>query len=741
MTALSILLKASILFSGGALVHLLFGRRMSAAARHLTWTLIVVGLLTLPVLSVVLPTWTAFTTPASNVVTPARDQQNYGRVFRRPAVSPEALKSTAESAQTPAAAPGVSWSRVLPAVYLSGVFLLLIRLFFERAAIQRLVRRSTEVTDPGWKHLLDECANAMAVRQTIRLFRSREETMPMAWGIRHGIIVIPAVADTWSEDRRKAVLLHEMAHLVRHDCSIQMLAAAACAFYWIHPGVWWIARRLRVDRELACDDRVLAAGTNARDYADHLLELAYALRSGRSTALVVSMAGSGPLEGRVLALLDAARNRAAPALRSRLVGVVILIAVLIPLAAATTAVRHSGSSQLTKIASIGQTAGIAQETIPVPDPDAPGTWELWPTDQPRIVHVRFREGHGAHSTTIDLDRVKGLPDGFPGVGGPVHFTLSRDAGDFTIEGVMRSGVGAGTYTFTASPTFAAELVKRGLERPTPGEQRMLAGADIGFAFLDELAAQRFPRPAHLAELVRAAYHGVSPEFIRELAAEGMPGLSLDDLLRARNSGVDAEYIRDLRTVGYPKLSLDALIQLRQHGVDPDYVRELDAVGYSKLPLDALIQLRQHGVDPDYVLELDAAGYSKLSLDTLTQLRNHGVDPDYVRDLAALGYQKLSLDKLIELRNHGVDPEYARELGAAGYPNLSVDSMIGLRNHGVDPEYIRQFKSLGYTQLKIDDFVRLRNLGVGPDEARAANARAGKRLTVDDLVGLAARGWR
>jgi hypothetical protein len=70
---------------------------------------------------------------------------------------------------------------------------------------------------------------------------------------------------------------------------------------------------------------VLSAGTNARDYAGHLLELAYAVRSGRRPALAVSMAGSGQLEGRMLALLDAARNRAVPALRSHLIGICVLL--------------------------------------------------------------------------------------------------------------------------------------------------------------------------------------------------------------------------------------------------------------------------------------------------------------------------------------------------------------------------------------------------------------------------------
>ena len=122
-----------------------------------------------------------------------------------------------------------------------------------------------------------------------------------------------------------------------------MAAAAACAEYWIHPGVWWIARRLRVERELACDDRVLTAGIQPREYAGHLLELAYSLGGHRAPALAVHMARPRQLEGRMLAVLDTARNRATPALRSRLAGLAITAALVVPLAGAEATVVRAGA--------------------------------------------------------------------------------------------------------------------------------------------------------------------------------------------------------------------------------------------------------------------------------------------------------------------------------------------------------------------------------------------------------------
>jgi beta-lactamase regulating signal transducer with metallopeptidase domain len=748
MTPISIFLKASILISAAALIHAVWGRRMSAAARHLMWTFTIGGLLLLPALSFIVPSWTAFTAsvPETRATTPAATPEP-DSVISSLTLAASSNTAPPQQRKLPVLPDNLPWFTLLTVIYASGVLFLLARLVFDRVSIGRLVRQAAPMTDPDWRTLLNDCAETMNLGRPIRLLRSREEIMPMALGVHHGVILIPAVADTWSQDRRRAVLLHEMAHLRRHDCPTQMLAAVACSLYWIHPAVWWIAGRLRVERELACDDRVLSAGTDARDYAGHLLELAYALRSGRRPTLAVSMAGSGQLEGRMLALLDAARNRAVPALRSHLIGVVVLLALLVPLAAATISVRRGSSRMPPQSATgnslIGRLTGIAQEAIRIPDPNAPGTWSIEATAQAHVVQVQIREGNNNHGTTVNLDQISGLegfPQGFPNVDGPVQFKLQRDAGTFTVEGVFHGGVGAGTYSFTPSRTFPDALASRGLERPSPGEQRLLATADIGFAFLDELSAQGF-KPARLRDLLRAATHGVGLSYLRGMGQLGRRFDSVDKLIELAEHGVNPQFIRELEAEGLTGLSTDDFLRSRGSGVDAEYIRDLRATGYDSLSLAALIQLRAHGVDAEYARDLGALGYGKLSLDGLVQLRSHGVDPDYIRELAALGYQGLTLQQLTELRSHGVDPDYARELDELGYKKLSLDTLIELRNHGVDPDYVQSVQSLGYSQLKIDDFVRMRNSGIGPSQVRSANSRAQRQLSVDELVSLASRGWK
>ena len=376
MNPFLIVLKASCVMGVAAIVSALRYRRSSASFRHLVWTLAVAGLLALPVLSAGLPGW--------QVAMPAALAPGAAIVVPAPGISEIAASTTgtagaAEAPANPTVEPPASRAAVLPGIYLAGVFLLLLRLVYERWLVYRLARRAVDVEDPEWTRLLSECARLMGVRPCVRLLRSLERSMPMAFGTRTPSILIPALADTWTEDRRRAVLLHELAHIVRHDCLTQLMASVACAIYWAHPGVWWIARRLRVERELACDDQVLNAGARARDYAEHLLELAYALGDYRAPALVVSMARRGQVEGRMLAVLDAARNRAVPAWRGRLAAAAVAAALLVPLAGVQGIVvsAKGGSAKVVAPATAGQDA----EAVPVPGSAVPARGRF---ERPRL---------------------------------------------------------------------------------------------------------------------------------------------------------------------------------------------------------------------------------------------------------------------------------------------------------------------------------------------------------------------
>lgn len=636
MTLILVLIKASIVLSVVGVTQALLGRRASAATRHLIWALTIVGLLLLPMLSLVLPGWTVLYLPATTTPVPA--------VSLPPSESYHAAVSTGSTgASEPiiAAGPaprlvgraGTSWAMALIVLYAIGLLVLLARLTGERWAIRRLTRHATPVTDPDWTHLLHECAARIGVRRTVSVLRSCEHTMPVAVGIWRNVILVPAVADTWSDDRRRAVLLHELAHVVRCDCLTQLLAALVCGLYWIHPGVWWVARRLRLEREIACDDMVLSTGTDARDYAAHLLDLAFALRGHRTTALAVGMAGPRQLEQRMLAVLDAARSRGTRRLQASL-GMAMMAALLVTVAAATTAA--SGQSS----------------------PNAPAQ------DDAGFVAELLKRGY--ERPTPDEQRQ----------------LARRDIGLTFLDELMAQG-----YT---QPSLA-ELVRAAQHGVSLEYLREMGQLGYRFQLLDALIVQRdhgvspsFVRALRAEgvtpaadELTRARDHGVSPEYVSELRQLGFPGLSLDVLVRTRDHGVSGEYIRALSQLGY-KPSLDDIIKARDHGISPEYVNELRELGFAGLSLDTLIRARDHGVSSEYVRDLAQLGY-RPSLDGLIRARDHGVSAEYIRELTALGYKDLSLDDLIRLRDHGVTAQFVSELTTAGNSRPTLDELIAWRS--------------------------------------------------------------
>lgn len=286
MSALLILMKATLLLGGAWIaVRLLAWRRASASLRHLVWTVTVLALLILPVLSFALPGWR---------VVPAMGASP-DRTGSLP--EPEAgLEKEILSEETPGTS-APDWRLWAVGLWSLGAFGVLAWVAAGHASVWRLVRRARPISDP-------------LLPGRVSLVTSEEAPVAMTWGTLRPVVILPAEAASWSPERRRAVLLHELAHVARLDGLTQSLAQLACALYWFHPGVWALERRMRFERELACDDRVLALGVPPREYAGHLLELARSARPLVAPA-AAAIAGNSQLESRLRAVLDGARSHRA----------------------------------------------------------------------------------------------------------------------------------------------------------------------------------------------------------------------------------------------------------------------------------------------------------------------------------------------------------------------------------------------------------------------------------------------
>jgi hypothetical protein len=146
-------------------------------------------------------------------------------------------------------------------------------------------------------------------------------------------LLLPAGASSWSEERIRMVLHHELAHVRRYDWLVQMSAEIVRAVYWFNP-LWWIACEALVqESEQACDDVALNCGIAAPDYAQQLLALTVALEHpAPALSATTSMARPSTLKRRFAALLNPLENRRGMTRVSVLFVVIAVLAFTGPLA-------------------------------------------------------------------------------------------------------------------------------------------------------------------------------------------------------------------------------------------------------------------------------------------------------------------------------------------------------------------------------------------------------------------------
>jgi HEAT repeat protein/beta-lactamase regulating signal transducer with metallopeptidase domain len=375
-----LIVKGTFVLALAALLVLVL-RRASAAHRHLVWACALIGLVALPWMQLSLPRWKVSTPlmgpiapgfgllattvePGPEIVTsddefradtnaPAAektyklDPQRYakpGKPAKRDATSApaasdaappaSAAEPTSENAGSKPAPSGTPVFAVILLVWMIGALAVLSTFIAGHLVLRLILQGARPVRDGEWHALALEAADRLGLTLPFSLLRTDGIVVPVASGLLRPRVLLPQGADDWPLDLRRAVLLHELAHVQRHDCLTQAIAQVACALFWFHPGVWWAVSRLQIERERACDDRVLAARTRASDYADHLLDMVRSLRARRLSALgAVAFARPSSLEGRLLAVLDPVRDRRAVGRRVAVAAAFLAALLVLPFAA------------------------------------------------------------------------------------------------------------------------------------------------------------------------------------------------------------------------------------------------------------------------------------------------------------------------------------------------------------------------------------------------------------------------
>ena len=203
------------------------------------------------------------------------------------------------------------WPSILAAIWAIGTAIGLGLLVNVNLAAWRLVRTATEPSDPSWSEMAGVLAAQLGVRRRVAVRISDRIAVPVTAGWLRPVILLPTDCDGWPAPRRRMVLIHELSHVARGDVLWQIAAKLACVIYWLHPLVWLAARRMRVEREAACDDAVLRDVERPSEYASLLLDVAASLANrpiGMSTA-AIAMACGRSVEERIRWIVQPGRCR------------------------------------------------------------------------------------------------------------------------------------------------------------------------------------------------------------------------------------------------------------------------------------------------------------------------------------------------------------------------------------------------------------------------------------------------
>jgi TonB family protein len=311
--------RSSLIVFLGLAANLLL-RHRSAALRHAVLAAALCAATVVVPLSLVLPSWDL---PAFRAETSEQSSVAVG--------STATTLTVTEPPQESRAVPILQATAV---VWASGVVLGAAVLSRSLYRLRRIVRRGVQAQDEAWAEMVTEISAAYRLWRPVIICHTDAPDLLATFGLFRPCVVLPAQAREWDRDRVHVVLSHELAHIRRHDWTIQIGAEILRIVYWFNPLVWAACTGLRRESEQACDDAVLTAGARPREYAAHLLALARTCRRpGPGWAGATPMARPSTLERRFAAMLNPTVDRRPLSFRALTLTAVVLMAVTLPAAA------------------------------------------------------------------------------------------------------------------------------------------------------------------------------------------------------------------------------------------------------------------------------------------------------------------------------------------------------------------------------------------------------------------------
>src|SRR6266851_1922824 len=448
-----------------------------------------------------------------------------------------------------------------------GVLLLSLRTAGGLFLIERMRRKEIK---PVGGELYERCValqRRMGLDRVIQYCECHRLDAPAVLGWFRPVVLLPVrVLTGLTEEQIEAVIAHELAHIRRLDCFVNLFQIAAETLLFYHPAVWWVSQRIRAERENCCDDEAISLCGDAVNYARALT----LMEEWRTAPVLMMAANRSPLAERVVRLLgwDGAAGRIRVA---GLAGSFVCLVGALLAGNAFLGVAH---------AALGGGASSKQE------------------QRSGSVIVVRPEQASAKEHTAQAAKPKGSAEG------KVQTNKEKDqktAGEEQNkkESYLDAMEAAGFRNLTVD-----ELISMKVQGVTPAYVKEVR----------QLGLQPTPD-----EFVGMKVQGVTPEYIREFHELGLQP-SADDVIGMKVQGVTPSYVREMRATGL-KPNTDELIGMKVQGITPEYVKSMQAAGFKDLDCDELIGAKVQGVTPEFIEKARKHGFQNLTLDKLIALKH------------------------------------------------------------------------------------------------------------------------
>lgn len=213
-------------------------------------------------------------------------------------------------------------------------------------------------------------------------------------------------------------------------------------------------------------------------------------------------------------------------------------------------------------------------------------------------------------------------------GGPVAFTLAREAGTISCEGSFQNGKGSGTFRFTRNPAFVIAMKSK------------------GFDFESESGRKRYGLSED--KVFTAAALNVTTALADDLLSAGFGKLGVDDLFKAAIFKIDSAFMREMKATGFPNMNMEDLVKARIFKIDAEFVRQATQMGFDKEPFESLVKMRIFKVTPEFLAEVRNEGLKDLSVEDSVKLRIFNIDAEFIRKAKAEGVP-LNVERLVQRR--------------------------------------------------------------------------------------------